>query len=67
MVTTVTLPDDLHARLKTVAAEEHRSMHATILVAIEAYLARNEHRARVRDLAGQVASQDAELLDRLAR
>ncbi len=67
MVTTVNLPDELHAQLKQVAEEEHRSMNATILVALERYVAERTHRGRVRELAGEVARRDAELLDRLAK
>jgi len=67
MITTVNLPDELHALLKQVADQERRSMNATILMAVEHYVAERSHRARVRDLATEVARQDAELLDRLAR
>jgi predicted transcriptional regulator len=67
MVTTVSLPDELHAALKRVADEEHRSMNATILVALEQYVAARSHRAKVRELASDVARRDAELLDRLAQ
>jgi predicted transcriptional regulator len=35
MVTTVNLPDGLHERLKQLAEQEHRSMNATIVVAVE--------------------------------
>lgn len=67
MVTTVNLPDDLHAALRRVADDEHRSMNATILVAVEQYVAARSHRSKVRALAADVARQDAELLARLAR
>lgn len=67
MVTTVNLPDELHAQLKRVADEEHRSMNATILVAVEQYVAERSHRLQVRELAREVARRDAELLDRLAK
>ena len=66
MVTTVILPDGLHERLRQLADEEHRSMNATIVVAVEEYIAARSHRARVRDLATEVAERDAELLRRLA-
>lgn len=66
MVTTVNLPDGLHERLKQLAEREHRSMNATIVVAIEAYVEARSHRDRVRDLAREVAERDAELLRRLA-
>lgn len=67
MVTTLNLPDDLHAQLKELAEAEHRSMNATILVAIEQYVEDHGRRARVRKLAGEVAQRDAELLGRLAK
>jgi len=67
MVTTVNLPDELHAALRRVADDEHRSMNATILVAVEQYVAARSHRATVRELAAEVARRDAELLDRLAQ
>lgn len=67
MITTVNLPEELHAQLKQVADEDRRSMNATIVVAIEEYVAARSHRLRVRELAREVASRDAELLDRLAQ
>jgi predicted transcriptional regulator len=67
MVTTLNLPDELHAALKRIADDEHRSMNATILVAVEQYVAARSHRSKVRELAADVARQDAELLDRLAQ
>jgi predicted transcriptional regulator len=67
MMTTVNLPEELHAQLKQVADEDRRSMNAIIVVAVERYVAARSHRARVRELARDVASRDAELLDRLAQ
>jgi predicted transcriptional regulator len=67
MITTVNLPEELHAQLKQVADEDRRSMNATIVVAVEQYVAARSHRARVRELAEDVAGRDAELLERLAR
>ncbi|OLB78341.1 MAG: hypothetical protein AUI14_13615 [Actinobacteria bacterium 13_2_20CM_2_71_6] len=67
MITTVNLPDELHAQLKQVADQERRSMNATILMAVEQYVAERAHRARTRELAAEVARRDAELLDRLAK
>ncbi|MGA3487185.1 ribbon-helix-helix domain-containing protein [Micromonosporaceae bacterium DT55] len=66
MVTPVNLPDGLHEQLKRVADAEHRSVDDTIVVAVEEYVAARDRRSRVRDLAGQVAERDAELLRRLA-
>ncbi len=47
MVTTISLPDELHAALKRIADDEHRSMNATILVAVEQYVAARSHRSKV--------------------
>ncbi len=41
-------------------------MNATIVVAVEEYVSARNHRARVGDLAREVAERDAELLRRLA-
>lgn len=65
MVTTLNLPDQLHEQLKALAEEEHRSMNATILVAVERYVEDRSHRSRVRELALDVSRRDAELLRRL--
>jgi predicted transcriptional regulator len=67
MITTVNLPDDLHASLKEVAEAEHRSANATIVVAITEYVSRHDKRAKVRALAADVAERHKELLDRLAQ
>jgi predicted transcriptional regulator len=67
MVTTVNLPEELHAALKRIADDEHRSMNATIVVAVEQYVTARSHRSKVRELAAEVARRDVELLDRLAQ
>jgi hypothetical protein len=67
MITTVNLPDVIHTQLKVIADVEHRSMNATILVAVERYIEEFSHQARVRELSRDVAQRDAELLDRLAQ
>ena len=65
-VTTLNLPDELHAALKELAAEEHRSVNATLIVAAEEYVQRQRRRTRVRASAEKIAEMDRELLDRLA-
>jgi predicted transcriptional regulator len=65
--TTVTLPDDLHASLKRVAAEEHRSANATIIVAVTEYIRSRDKKAAVQAIAAEVAEKHRELLDRLAQ
>ncbi|MDG4770134.1 Arc family DNA-binding protein [Solwaraspora sp. WMMD792] len=67
MVVTVNLLDDLHARLKQITEAEHRSANATIVVAIEEYVARHSKRPKVRGLAADVTERHRELLDRLAQ
>jgi predicted transcriptional regulator len=67
MVTTLNIPDTVHAALKALAEAEHRSVNATILVAVERYIEESSHKARVAAAAREVAVRDAELLDRLAR
>jgi predicted transcriptional regulator len=67
MITTVNLPDDLHASLKQVAEAEHRSANATIIIAITEYVSRHNKQAKVRALAAEVAERHQELLDRLAQ
>jgi predicted transcriptional regulator len=67
MITTVNLPDDLHASLKQVAEAEHRSANATIIIAVTEYVSRHDKRTQVRALAAEVAQRHGELLDRLAQ
>ncbi|WP_306368809.1 toxin-antitoxin system HicB family antitoxin [Nocardiopsis sp. CC223A] len=59
------LPDDVHARLKAAAEEDGNSTNAEAVIAITDYLARRQT-ARVRELAREIAREDAELLARLA-
>jgi predicted transcriptional regulator len=42
MAMTLRLPPELDAELRTVAREEHRTLHQTILHAVEVYLAQRE-------------------------
>jgi len=67
MITTVNLPDDLHAGLKQVADAEHRSANATIVIAVTEYVSRHNKQAKVRALAAEVAERHRDLLDRLAQ
>ena len=66
-ITTITLPDGLHAELRTVAAAEHRSVNATIVIAVTEYVERRNKRAAVRGVAAEIAERHKELLERLAR
>jgi predicted transcriptional regulator len=42
MAMTVRLPEELDAELRTAAAEDHRSVHQTIVLAVEMYLSVRE-------------------------
>lgn len=42
MTMTLRLPPQFEAELRAVASEDHRSVHATVLLAVEDYLARRE-------------------------
>lgn len=42
MAMTLRLPSDLEAELQDAAAEDHRSVHQTVIRAIESYLAARE-------------------------
>lgn len=67
MVTTINLPDALHARIKSLAGSERRSMNAEIVVALETHVEQSERRAAVRAAARRVADDHTELIDRLGQ
>jgi death-on-curing protein len=62
MAFTLTLKPEVEQRLRELAEAERRSMHKTVEVAIEDYLARAAHRAEVRAMARRVYEEDAEFL-----
>jgi hypothetical protein len=53
--------------LREQAAREHRSMHEVAVLAIRARIAADRRTAILDDLFDSAASEDAELLDRLAQ
>lgn len=59
-------PEDTEA-LREQASREHRSMHEVAVLAIKDRVARDRRAAVLDELFDQVASEDAELLDRLSR
>ncbi|MER7006882.1 Arc family DNA-binding protein [Dactylosporangium sp. NPDC000555] len=67
VTTTVTLPGELHDSLKQVAAAEHRSANATIVVAVAQYVQNHDKKAAVGAIAAEIAERHRELLDRLAK
>jgi plasmid stability protein len=62
---TLRLDEKTHEQLRTRAAAEGRSMQEVAQQAIAEYL--SERSARIQSAIGKVASDDAELLDRLSR
>jgi plasmid stability protein len=64
--TIVTLPCDLHQQLKALAAAEHRSVNATVIVAVTEYLRTRDKRSAVTAMAAVIADQDRPIIDRLA-
>ena len=59
-------PEDTEA-LREQAARERRSMHEVVVLAIQARIAADRRAAVLDELFDQAVSEDAELLDRLAR
>lgn len=59
-------PEDTEA-LREQASRERRSMHEVVVLAIQARIAADRRRAVLDSLFDDVASEDAELLDRLAK
>lgn len=63
MAMTLRLSDEQVAALRETAAREGRSMHETIVIAIDEYVSR---RTKKRDaLIAQILLEDREVLDRL--
>lgn len=65
MAMNLRLRDDQTEALKLRAEEEGTSMHAILLRAVDAYLARTAHEALVRKAAKEQTAKWAELLERL--
>ncbi|MDG9678408.1 hypothetical protein ABZ777_17335 [Micromonospora parva] len=65
MAMTLRLDDEGERRLRLVAEEEGRSMHAVVVTAIEDYLARRNAK-EFGDLADEIIERHATLLARLA-
>jgi hypothetical protein len=59
-------PEDTEA-LREQASRERRSMHEVVVLAIQARIAADRRSAVLDSLFDDVASEDAELLDRLAK
>ncbi|MFB7517974.1 CopG family transcriptional regulator [Streptomyces sp. NPDC056144] len=65
MAMNLRLRDDQTEALRRRAREDGVSMHALVLRAVDDYLARTAHEARVRQTAREEAARWSELLDRL--
>ncbi|MCZ7419256.1 MULTISPECIES: hypothetical protein [unclassified Micromonospora] len=65
MAMTLRLDDDRERRLRLVADEEERSMHAVVVTAIDDYLMRRNAR-QFDELADEIIERHATLLARLA-
>ncbi|MEU0549446.1 hypothetical protein [Micromonospora sp. NPDC005979] len=65
MAMTLRLDDERERRLRLVADEEDRSMHAVVVTAIDDYLARRNAK-EFGDLADEIIERHATLLARLA-
>lgn len=59
-------PENTEA-LREQASREHRSMHEVAVLAIKDRVARDRRAAVLDELFDQVATEDAELLDRLSK
>ena len=59
-------PEDTEA-LREQAVREHRSMHEVAILAIQARIAADRRSAALDTLFDDAATEDAELLDRLAQ
>lgn len=65
MAFTLTLKPEVEQRLRAVAEAEHRSMHKTVELAIEAYLDRQERDEWTRAAARRVRERNAEFYNML--
>ena len=65
MAFTLTLKPEVEKRLREVAEAEHRSMHKTVELAIQAYLDRQQRNEWTRDAAQRVQERNAEFYQML--
>lgn len=66
VATSLKLPADLNEALKALAAEDRRSVNATIIVVLQSYVETRRRQQRVAAIGAEIASKHAELLRRLA-
>lgn len=65
MAFTLHLKPEVEQRLKELAEAEHRSMHKTVEVAVQAYLDRHDRDEWTRQAARRVFEEDAEFFEML--
>ncbi|MBY8873591.1 MULTISPECIES: ribbon-helix-helix domain-containing protein [unclassified Micromonospora] len=65
MAFTLNLKPEVEQRLKELAEAEHRSMHKTVEVAVQAYLDRHERDEWTRQAAQRVRERNAEFYEML--
>jgi hypothetical protein len=66
VTTTLKLPSALNDALREIAAADHRSINATIVVVLEQFVESRSHQQRVAQIGAEIAARHAELLRRLA-
>jgi predicted transcriptional regulator len=59
------LSDEQTDQLRAQADAEHRSMQSVIITAIDEYIAKRQHKVRVRAAIAEVVEEDAGILKRL--
>ena len=65
MAFTLTLPPDIEQQLRLCAAEERRSVHKTVELAVHEYLERRTHRKLVLATFRRVMDEDGEFFEAL--
>jgi predicted transcriptional regulator len=65
MAFTLTLKPEVERRLRELAEAEHRSIHKTVEMAVQAYLDRHERDEWTRAAAQRVFEEDAEFFQML--
>ena len=65
MAFTLTLRPEIEERLRARAAEEHRSVHKTVELAVEEYLQRGDHRTEVLEHFRAATARHRDFYDQL--
>jgi len=67
ITTSLKLPADVYEAIKVVAAADHRSINAEIVVVLSDYVHRRQRATRVAEIGAEIAEKHSELLRRLAQ